>query len=82
MREQNGRMEPILDYLRRHLRAAGHARWEAIAEAAGCKKSLPRKVYYQERDKFGPGVLTVQPLVTYFQEIDSGKRSLPEAEAA
>lgn len=82
MRAQNGRMETILGYLKRHLREAGPARWEAIAEAAGCAKSLPRKVYYDDRDTHGPGVLTVQPLVTYFQEVDSGKRSLPEPEAA
>lgn len=68
-------MESIKEYLRRNLREAGSARWEAIAEAAGCAKSLPRKVFY-ERDN--PGIETVQPLLDFFHAVDRGERAMPE----
>lgn len=69
-------MESIMDYLTRQLRAAGSARWEPIAEAAGVSKSLPRKIVY-ERKEYGPGVITVQPLLDYFGAIDRGEVDLP-----
>lgn len=72
-------MEPIIDYLKRVLRAAGSARWEAIAEQAGVAKSLPRKIAFNDRDN--PGVQTVQPLIDYFQEVERGERTLPEVPA-
>lgn len=68
-------MEPIIDYLRRKLKDAGSSRWEAIADAAGVSKVLPRKVCY-ERDN--PGVVTIQPLLDFFQAVDRGERELPE----
>jgi hypothetical protein len=69
-------MESIIEYLKRKLRDAGAARWEAIAAECGIAKTLPRKIAYDDRDN--PGVQTVQPLVDYFQSIDRGQRSLPE----
>lgn len=69
-------METIIDYLKRNLRDAGAARWEAIAAQAGVAKTLPRKIAYDDRDN--PGVQTVQPLLDFFQAIERGERSLPE----
>lgn len=66
-----------MSYLQRNLKDAGSSRWEAIAESAGVSKSLPRKIVY-ERKEHGPGVLTVQPLIDYFQAVDRGERELPE----
>jgi hypothetical protein len=67
--------ESIMDYLKRRLKEAGAARWEAIAEAAGVAKTLPRKLAYSDREN--PGVQTVQPLLDYFQAVDRGERTLP-----
>lgn len=64
-------MEPILDYVKRRLLEAGSQQWEAIAAKCGVAKTLPRKIAYGDRDN--PGVKTVQPLVDYFQALDSGK---------
>lgn len=72
-------MESVLDYLKRNLRAAGPSRWEPIAEEAGVSKALPRKLVYDDRKN--PGLLTVQPLIDYFHEVDRGERALPNAEA-
>lgn len=69
-------MEPIIDYLKRQLRAAGPARWEAIAAECGVEKGLPRKLAYGDRKN--PGVKTVQPLVWYFEAVDRGEQTLPE----
>jgi hypothetical protein len=69
-------MEPIIDFLKRRLREAGPARWEAIAGAAGIAKTLPRKIAYDDRDN--PGVQTIQPLIDYFQAVDRGECALPE----
>lgn len=68
-------MEPIIDYLKRKLKEAGPARWEAIAEAAGIAKTLPRKIAYSDREN--PGVATIQPLLDYFQSVDRGEIELP-----
>jgi hypothetical protein len=68
-------MEPIIDYLKRHLRDAGPATWEAIAVEAGVAKSLPRKIAYGDREN--PGIATIQPLVTFFQDVERGVRVLP-----
>jgi hypothetical protein len=72
-------MEPILTYLKRRLREIGPSRWEAIARDCGVAKSLPRKLVYDDRDN--PGIQTVQPLLTYLNEVDRGERELPAAEA-
>ena len=69
-------MEPIMDYLVRQLRAAGPARWVPIAEATGVAKTLPRKIVYGDREN--PGVGTVQPLLTFFDEVERGVRPMPE----
>lgn len=69
-----------MDYLKRRLREAGPARWEAIASEAGVAKTLPRKIAYEDREN--PGVSTIQPLLDYFAEVDRGVRDLPEADKA
>lgn len=68
-------MEPIIDYLKRKLKEAGSARWEAIAEAAGIAKTLPRKIAYGDREN--PGVNTIQPLKDYFEAVERGEIELP-----
>lgn len=72
-------METIIDSLKRKLRAAGSGRWEAISSEAGVAKTLPRKIAFNDREN--PGVQTIQPLVDYFKEVESGARSLPEISA-
>jgi hypothetical protein len=74
--DDNRRMESIMDYLKRRLREAGPARWEAIAAEAKCAKTLPRKIAYDDREN--PGVATIQPLLDYFGAVDRGERELPE----
>jgi len=69
-------MDSVLGHLTQRLRAAGSARWEAIADAAGVAKSLPRKIAYGDRDN--PGVRTIQPLIDFFAQVDRGERDLPE----
>ena len=69
-------MESIIDYLKRKLKEAGPARWEAIAAAAGVAKTLPRKIAYDDREN--PGVATVQPLLDLFGQVERGERDMPE----
>ena len=73
-------MEPIIDYLQRRLREAGPSRWEAIAAASGIAKTLPRKLAYGDREN--PGVATIQPLLDFFNRVDSGLCDLPAPQAA
>ena len=61
------------------LRTIPIRRWEAIARAAGCTASLPRKVAYEPDRNFG--VKTLQPLITFFEEVDAGTRQMPEEQA-
>ena len=68
-------MESIIDYLKRMLREAGPALWEPIAAEAGVSLSLPRKIVYGDREN--PGVATVQPLLTFFREVETGARAMP-----
>lgn len=67
--------EPIVDYLKRKLLEVGAANWEAIASECGVAKTLPRKLAYGDRGN--PGVQTVQPLLTFFDELEKGERSMP-----
>jgi predicted transcriptional regulator len=69
-------IEPITDFLKRRLRDAGSARFDAIAEAAGVTPSFIRKFVYGSREN--PRVQTIQPLIDYFSEVDQGLRDLPE----
>lgn len=69
-------MESIVAYLKRQLRAAGAARWEAIAAEAGVAKTLPRKIACNDREN--PGVQTIQPLLDFFRAVERGERALPE----
>lgn len=75
----DNQLEPITEYLKRRLREAGAARWDAIAEEAGVTSSFIRKFVYGSREN--PRVQTVQPLLDYFAEIDRGERDLPEVGA-
>lgn len=68
-------MEPVLDELKRRLRAAGPGCWEPIAAASGVAKTLPRKLVYG--DRLNPGVQTIQPLLDYFAAVDRGEQRLP-----
>jgi hypothetical protein len=69
-------IEPIIARLKRQLREAGPALWEAIAVECGVKKTLLRKIAYGDREN--PGVKTVQPLITFFDEVEKGTRKLPK----
>src|ERR1700690_4564394 len=73
----NGRMEPIIEYLKRKLREAGPALWEPIATEAGVSKALPRKIVYGDRDN--PGVQTIQPLIDFFSAVERGERGFSGA---
>ncbi len=70
-----------MDYLKRKLREAGSARWEAIAEQAGVAKTLPRKLVYDSKRE-NPGVQTVQPLLDYFYAVERGELELPDSAKA
>ena len=72
-------MEPILDYLKRKLREAGPKRWAAISAITGCSEHTMRKVAYNDIEN--PGVVTMQPLLDYFQRVDRGEAVLPEPAA-
>jgi len=69
-------MSTILSPIVERLRKAGSANWEAIAEAAGVAKSLPRKL--ATGDRSNPTVQTIQPLVDYFEAVDRGEKALPD----
>jgi hypothetical protein len=79
-----GRMEPIIDYIKRNLRAAGAARWPAIAAVvstndAPISEHLLRKLAYGDRDN--PRLDKVQPLLDFFHAVDRGEVELPEPQA-
>lgn len=64
-------IEPITDYLRRRLREAGPAQFDAIAESTGVAVSFIRKFVYGSRPN--PRVHTVQPLWNYFHCADQAR---------
>jgi transcriptional regulator with XRE-family HTH domain len=68
--------EPITDYLKRRLKDAGAARFDAIAEKTGVTASFIRKFAYGSREN--PRVQTVQPLIDFFAAVDRGDESLPD----
>ncbi len=68
--------EPITEYLSRRLREAGAARFSAIAAETGVTESFIRKFVYGSREN--PRVGTIQPLLTFFDEVDRGVRELPD----
>jgi hypothetical protein len=68
-------MSTLLSPLVLRLRPFTLAELEAIADAAGVARSLPRKLISGERDN--PGVKTIQPLVDYFAAVDAGEKALP-----
>lgn len=67
--------EPIIDELRRRIRELPPSEWEAHAAKAGVAISLPRKLAYGERNKAGPGVVTIQPLLSYLRGLESKSRA-------
>jgi hypothetical protein len=62
------------------LKSIPSRRWEAIALAAGCAASLPRKVVY-EADERNFGIKTLEPLFAFFEDIDAGAREMPSEDA-
>lgn len=73
-------IEPITDYLKRRLREAGPARFDAIAEVSGVTPSFIRKFVYGSREN--PRVQTVQPLLDYFEAEDRGDLTALTRQAA
>ena len=69
-------MEPILSYVIRNIRSIPANQWEALALTVGVAKTLPRKLAYADREN--PGVQTIQPLVTFFQQVERGEKSLAD----
>lgn len=69
-------VEPITDYLKRRLREAGAARFDAIAERTGVTSSFIRKFVYGSREN--PRVQTIQPLLDFFHAVDGGEQTLPD----
>jgi hypothetical protein len=67
----------IIEYLQGKLREAGPKRFHAIAAATGVSESLLPKLAYGMRDN--PRLQTIQPLLDYFNAIDRGELSLPDA---
>lgn len=61
--------ESVTEYLKRRLKDAGAAKWDVIADETGVKRSFINKFVYGSREN--PRVGTVQPLLDYFQRIDS-----------
>ena len=73
-------VEPITEFLKRRLREAGAARFDAIAADAGVTPSFIRKFVYGSREN--PRIQTIQPLVDLFLAVDRGDRELPAASVA
>lgn len=83
-------VEPITEFLKRRLREAGAARFDAIADEATLlagmnlesedrvHASFIRKFVYGSREN--PRVQTIQPLLDFFAAVDRGERQLPEAQ--
>lgn len=81
-------VEPITDFLKRRLKEAGSARFDAIAASATQLAGLPpdeavrgsfiRKFVYGSREN--PRVQTIQPLLDFFHAIDRGEAKLPDPE--
>lgn len=69
-------IEPITTYLKRMLKDAGAARFEAIAIEAGVNSSFIRKFFYGSREN--PRVQTIQPLIDFFRAVERGDRGLPD----
>lgn len=61
--------EPLTDYLKRRLREAGAANFDAIAAETGVTGSFIRKFVYGSREN--PRVQTIQPLLDYFRAQDA-----------
>lgn len=73
-------IEPITIYLKRKLKEEGAGRFEAIAAETGVNASFIRKFFYGSREN--PRVQTVQPLIDYFQGMDSTPKRIKPTQAA
>jgi hypothetical protein len=69
-------VETLMEQTRRKLRKAGHARFPVIAEETGVPLGTLRKIAYGERDN--PRVGAVQSLLDFFEEVESGRRAMPD----
>lgn len=74
--------EPIIDYLKRNLKAAGAAEWPALEAKTGVRASLMRKLAYGDKKRSNPGVKLIQPLVTYFREVEAARQAAETSRAA
>ncbi|MBS3018563.1 hypothetical protein DJFAAGMI_01295 [Comamonas sp. PE63] len=64
---------PITVYLLEKLTEVGTAGFEQLAAETGVKVSFIRKFFYGSREN--PRVMTVQPLLDYFQALDRKRAS-------
>lgn len=78
-------MESIIDYLKRKLKEAGPARWEAIAilVSEGVDLEKDKLTYHSLRkiaygDRQNPGLQDAQRLIDFFHSVERGERDLPE----
>jgi hypothetical protein len=79
-------VESITDFLKRRLREAGAAQFDAIAERATALAKLPpdeavrssfiRKFVYGSREN--PRIQTIQPLLDFFAAVDRGEIDMPK----
>lgn len=72
-------MSSILDPLIARLKEAGSSQWERIALEAGVERHLPKKLVYGERQN--PTIKSIEPLLIYFDRLDSQKPKRKKAEA-
>jgi hypothetical protein len=72
--------ESVKDYLYRRLKEVGAGRFDAIAQETGVALSFIRKFVYGSREN--PRIDTIQPLLHFFSDVDSGKRSLADLDKA
>ena len=68
-------MSKILEPLVQRLRRYPSASWDDISVAAGCAKTLARKI--ASRDRTNPQLGSIEPLFDYFEAVDAGKIALP-----
>lgn len=72
-------VESVKDYLRRKLKEVGAARFDALARETGVAVSFIRKFFYGSREN--PRIETIQPLLDFFAEVESGQRALADLDA-
>jgi hypothetical protein len=68
-------MSKILEPLVQRLRRYPSSSWDEISLAAGCAKTLVRKL--ASRDRTNPQIDSIEPLFAYFDAVDTGRAQLP-----